>query len=144
MSLLQKSLLVTSSALPSLSTPAAGGFGQPAEGVTRVGDGTGQEGTGVSRARNSGCCQPAPGWGPGPGTCCACSPIAHTPGLSPHLPHRRLPGQTWVSWYTKKSIISNTSCSPQLRAYFLGLVSFPRWLRTEETFKCPPEPNVNT
>lgn len=35
-------LLVTSSALPSLPTPAAGGFGQPAEGVTRIGDRTGR------------------------------------------------------------------------------------------------------
>lgn len=144
MSLLQKSLLVTSSAPPSLSTPVASGFGQPAEGVTRIGDGMGQEGTGVSCAGNSGCCQPAPGWGPGPRTRCARSPIAHTPGLSPHLPHRRLLEQTWVSWYTKNSIISNTSCSPQHRAYFSELVSFPSWLRTEETLKCPPEPNVNT
>ena len=132
MSLLQKSLLVTLPALPSLSTPAAGGFGQPAEGVTHIGDGVGWEETAVSRAGNSGSHQPAPGGSQAPELTRRVSSSTSQKAVRTNL------GQL----VHKELIISNTSYSPQHRAYFGELVSFPSWLRTEETLKCPPEPSV--
>lgn len=111
MSLLQKSLLGTS-ALPSLSgTPAAGGFGQPAEGQHASGQGrTGRrEPLGTQAALS----QPRAGGQAPKLTVCAAQWLTRS-GLSPHPASQKAARTDLGQLCTKNSIMSNTVILPNM------------------------------